>query len=164
MKAILKQYRQSPRKVRLVINSIRGKSVERALAELRFIPKRASGTIEKLIKSAVSNAEANSGKTRENLFIKEIRVDEGVTLKRIMPMSKGRAFRINKRTSHITLELAEQIPKKSQITNHKSQIKHKAQNTNKTEKHKAEKAEKKEEKNQKRLQKKLKRRLKIRKT
>lgn len=107
MKASLNQYRQSPRKVRLVINSIRGKSVERALAELKFIPKRASGTIEKLIKSAVSNAETNSGKTKENLFIKEIRVDEGVTLKRMMPMSKGRAFRINKRTSHITLELGD---------------------------------------------------------
>ena len=114
MKAILKQYRQSPRKVRLVINSIRGKSVERALAELRFIPKRASGTIEKLIKSAVSNAEANSGKTRENLFIKEIRVDEGVTLKRMMPMSKGRAFRINKRTSHVTLELGDRQDTKKQ--------------------------------------------------
>ncbi|TSD02903.1 MAG: large subunit ribosomal protein L22 [Parcubacteria group bacterium Athens0714_16] len=107
MKATLNQYRQSPRKVRLVINSIRGKSVERALAELKFIPKRASGTIEKLIKSAVSNAETNSGKAKENLFIKEIRVDEGVTLKRMMPMSKGRAFRINKRTSHITLELGD---------------------------------------------------------
>lgn len=114
MRAILKQYRQSPRKVRLVINSIRGKSVERALAELRFIPKRASGTIEKLIKSAVSNAEANSGKTRENLFIKEIRVDEGVTLKRMMPMSKGRAFRINKRTSHVTLELGDRQDTKKQ--------------------------------------------------
>lgn len=107
MKASLNQYRQSPRKVRLVIDSIRGKSVERALAELKFIPKRASGTIEKLIKSAVSNAETNSGKAKENLFIKEIRVDEGVTLKRMLPMSKGRAFRINKRTSHITLELGD---------------------------------------------------------
>jgi len=107
MKAVLKQYRQSPRKVRLVIDAIRGKNVERALAELKFIPKRTSEIVEKLIKSAVSNAETNFGKTKDNLFIKEIRVDEGVTLKRIMPMSKGRAFRINKRASHITLELGE---------------------------------------------------------
>ena len=117
MKAILKQYRQSPRKVRLVIDAIRGKSVERALAELKFISKRASKTIEKLIKSAVSNAETSFGETKDNLFIKEIRVDEGITLKRIMPMSNGRAFRINKRASHITLELGKKVPKKSQITN-----------------------------------------------
>lgn len=114
MKAVLKQYRQSPRKVRLVIDAIRGKNVERALAELKFIPKRTSEIIEKLIKSAVSNAETNFGKTKDNLFIKEIRVDEGVTLKRIMPMSKGRAFRINKRASHITLELGEKQEAKKQ--------------------------------------------------
>jgi len=117
MKAILKQYRQSPRKVRLLAGVIRGKSVEKALAELRFVPKRASGVIEKLIKSAISNAETNHGKIKGDLFIKEIRVDEGVTLKRMRPRSRGRGSRINKRTSHIILELGE----RKEIKNPKKQ-------------------------------------------
>jgi large subunit ribosomal protein L22 len=115
MKAILKQYRQSPRKVRLVADSVRGKSVERALVELKFTAKRASATVEKLIKSAVNNAKNTSGLSEKDLFIKEIRVDEGVTMKRMMPRSRGRGFRINKRTSHITLELGEKHSSKKPI-------------------------------------------------
>ncbi|MFA5838668.1 MAG: 50S ribosomal protein L22 [Candidatus Paceibacterota bacterium] len=137
MKATLKQYRQSPRKVRLVADSIRGKSVNKALAELRFVSRRASGPIEKLLKSAVSNAEKNSNKDREKLFVKEIRVDEGITMKRMMPRSRGRGFRINKRASHITLELGErqeakkQESKKTQEPKHKAQAKHKTKNEEK---------------------------------
>ena len=110
MKAYLKNYRQSPRKVRLVADSVRGKDVERALTELRYVPKRASHVMKKLIESAISNAVTNHGREKDNLFIQNIRVDEGVTLKRMIPMSRGRAFGINKRTSNITLELGEKTP------------------------------------------------------
>ena len=107
MKATLKQYRQSPRKVRLVANLVRGKSVNHALSELRYTSKRASGTIIKLIESATANAKLNSGKDKDNLFIKDIQVNSGRTLFRVLPMSKGRAFRIRKRASHISIELGE---------------------------------------------------------
>lgn len=113
MKAFLKNYRQSPRKVRLVANAVSGKSVEEALAMLDFLVKRASDPLKKLLLSAVSNAK-QIGAERENLFIKEFRVDKGVVLKRMMPRAMGRGARINKRTSHINILLAEKIstPKK----------------------------------------------------
>jgi len=108
MKATLKNYRQSPRKVRLVAGLIKGKAVNRALDELKFTPKRASDAIAKLINSAVSNAKGKGETNADNLFIKSIQVNEGRTLHRSMPMSKGRAFRIRKRSSHIDLVLEEQ--------------------------------------------------------
>jgi len=106
MKAFLNNYRQSPRKVRLVAGLIRGKSAELALVELDFLPKRASLPIQKLLLSAISNAKA-LGIEKENLFIKEIQVDKGVTLKRMMPAAMGSGHRINKRTCHVALFLGE---------------------------------------------------------
>jgi len=106
MKAFLKNYRQSPRKVRLVASLIKGKNVDRALIELDFLAKKAGTPITKLLLSAISNAK-NMGIEKENLFIKEIRVDKGIVMKRMMPAAMGTGHRINKRTSHITLLLAE---------------------------------------------------------
>ncbi|PIR38576.1 MAG: 50S ribosomal protein L22 [Candidatus Zambryskibacteria bacterium CG10_big_fil_rev_8_21_14_0_10_42_12] len=104
--AFLKQYRQSPRKVRLVADLVRGKKVEIAVAHLSHLPKRATGAIKKLLDSAVSNAK-NKGLKEENLFVKEIRVDEGVTLSRWQAGSRGRGMPIKKRTSHVRVVLAE---------------------------------------------------------
>ncbi len=103
MKASLSQHRQSPRKVRLVTDLVRGKNVERALLELRFTTKRAANTVEKVLRSAV----ANSGKDAKSLFVKEISVDEGTTMRRFMPAARGSAHRILKRTSHIKVVLGE---------------------------------------------------------
>jgi len=114
MKATLKNYRQSPRKVRLVANLVRGKSVNQALSELKYTPKRASHSITKLIESAVANATANGPKDKDSLFIKDIQINEGRTLYRILPMSRGRAFRIRKRTSHVNIELGEREGKKTE--------------------------------------------------
>lgn len=105
MKSSLKNYRQSPRKVRLVADLIRGKKVSQALTELQFLPKRASEVMIKLVSSAVANAENNFKVSANDLVIKEIEVNEGVTLKRYRPRARGVAKRINKRTSNITLAL-----------------------------------------------------------
>ncbi len=105
MKASLKNYRQSPRKVRLVADTVRGKSVTQALTELQFLPKRASKVIAKLVSSATANAENNFKVNQEDLVVKEISVDQGITLKRYRPRARGVAKRINKRTSNITLSL-----------------------------------------------------------
>jgi len=105
MKSSLKNYRQSPRKVRLVADLIRGKKVHQALLELKFLPKRAAKQIEKLVSSAATNAENNFKVSKEDLVVKEISVDQGVTLKRYRPRARGVAKRINKRTSNITLSL-----------------------------------------------------------
>lgn len=107
MKAELKNYRQSPRKVRLVGNLIRGKSVDRALLDLKFLGKRAAHAFEKLVQSAIANAEHNFKIGSEKLVIKSLSVTKGPTLKRMMPASRGRAHRINKRTSIISLELTQ---------------------------------------------------------
>lgn len=106
MKAFLKNYRQSPRKVRLIADVVRGKKVADALTALRFIDKRAAGPFAKVIQSAVANA-TSTGKDEANLFIKTVTVDKGVTAKRFMPRARGSASRINKRNSHIRVELAE---------------------------------------------------------
>ena len=102
MKAELKNYRQSPRKVRLVVNAIRGKKFEEAINILEFMPKRASLPLKKLIESAYANA----GKA-ENLVVKSITVDAGATLYRRRPRSRGMANPIRKRTSHISVVLSE---------------------------------------------------------
>ncbi len=112
MKAFLKNYRQSPRKVRLVAGLIKGKSVSEAIAELDFLAKRAGLPIKKLLLSAVANAK-QMGIEAENLFIKELRVDKGIVMKRMMPAAMGSGHRINKRTSHLNLLLAEKIVKKA---------------------------------------------------
>ena len=119
MKAFLKNYRQSPRKVRLVAGLIRKKSAKEAIAELDFLAKRAGTPMKKLLMSAVANAK-DKGALFDNLFIKELRVDKGITLKRMMPAAMGTGHRINKRTSHITLVLEEKVlPAKKSIKNKK---------------------------------------------
>lgn len=103
--AQLSNYRQSPRKVRLVANAIRGKNVPDALTQLEFMYKRASSPIAKLVRSAVANAkQMNIGE--ENLKIQELRVDGGAILYRRRSASRGRAPSIRKRTSHIKLVLS----------------------------------------------------------
>jgi len=108
MKAFLKNYRQAPRKVRLVAGLIKGKSVAQAVAELDFLAKRAGLPIKKLLLSAVANAK-QMGIEMENLFIKELRVDKGIVMKRMMPAAMGSGHKINKRTSHLSLLLAEKV-------------------------------------------------------
>jgi len=110
MKAFLKNYRQAPRKVRLVAGLIKGKSVEEAIAILDFLAKRAGFPIKKLLLSAVANA-LQAGIEKENLFVKELRVDKGIVMKRMMPAAMGTGHRINKRTSHLSLVLAEKVIK-----------------------------------------------------
>lgn len=106
MKAYLKNYRQSPRKVRLVADLIRGKKVEEAQTLLRFTPQRASGAMKKLLDSAIANAEHNFKVGQDDLFVKEIMVDEGIVLRRWRARARGRAGRIMKRTSNVSLSLA----------------------------------------------------------
>ncbi len=113
MKAFLKNYRQSPRKVRLVATLVKGKKVNEALVELDFLAKRAGFPIKKLLLSAIANA-VNMGIAKENLIIKELRVDKGIVMKRMMPAAMGTGHRINKRTSHITLLLAEKTDTKKE--------------------------------------------------
>ena len=107
VKANVKFLKISPRKVRLVASLVRGLEVEKALDQLKFMSKKAAKPTMKLIASAVANAENNFELKKDNLIIKEIRVDEGPTLKRWMPRARGRATSIRKRTSHMQLTLAE---------------------------------------------------------
>lgn len=106
-KAKAKQVRVAPRKARLVVDLIRGKAVGEAFAILRNTPKSASPIVEKVLKSAVANAEHNYEMEPDNLIVQTAFVDEGVTLKRFRPRAMGRAGRINKRTSHITIIVSE---------------------------------------------------------
>ncbi|SDI07005.1 LSU ribosomal protein L22P [Alteribacillus persepolensis] len=106
-KAVAKQIRIAPRKARLVIDLIRGKEVGEAIGILKNTQKAASPIIEKVINSAVANAEHNYEMEPEDLYISEAYVDEGITLKRFRPRAMGRATRINKRTSHITVVVKE---------------------------------------------------------
>jgi len=99
--------RITPRKARQVIDVIRGKNVNEALNLLAFIPKNASQIVEKVLKSAIANAEHNFKLNREKLYVAEARADQGPTMKRFMPRAQGRAAMIHKRTSHITLVLKE---------------------------------------------------------
>lgn len=104
MKAVLSNYRQSPRKVRLVATLIKGKSVLNAREQLKFLPKRAAGPISKLLESAVANTGRATSES-DKLTVSEVRVDAGATLKRSRPRARGSASRINKRTSHVQLFL-----------------------------------------------------------
>lgn len=107
VKAKAKFIRMSPTKIRLVANLIQKMTVEKALDQLRFINKLASGPVTKLLKSAIANAEHNFELEKNNLFIKELTVGQGPTLKRSMPRAHGRATPIRRRTSHINLILGE---------------------------------------------------------
>jgi len=102
-KAITKYIRISPRKVRQVIDLIRGKKVNEALAILKYTPKRASEVVTKVVKSAAANAENNLQLDKDELFVTGCYVDQGPTLKRFQPRAMGRADVLRKRTSHITV-------------------------------------------------------------
>ena len=105
--ATLKNDRISARKVKIVADLIRGKDAKEALAIVKFTPKASSEIIEKLLKSAIANAENNHGMKSNNLYVAEIYANQGPTMKRIRPAAKGSAVRIRKRTSHITIKLRE---------------------------------------------------------
>jgi large subunit ribosomal protein L22 len=106
-RAIAKYVRMSPMKVGVVLDLIRGKNVNEAFAILQYTPKDAAVVINKVLKSAVANAENNHDLNVENLYVAETFVGAGPTLKRFRPHAQGRAFRINKRTSHITVVVKE---------------------------------------------------------
>jgi large subunit ribosomal protein L22 len=110
--AKLKNYRQAPRKVRLVADLLRGKSIERARAQLMMLPKRASEPMLKLLNSAVANATQKEGVTAADLYISKIEVNGGIIFTRYMPRARGKASPIQKKTSHITLALSKKAPKK----------------------------------------------------
>lgn len=105
--AKLSYARMSVQKACFVLDAIRGKDVTTALAILKYNPRYASGVIEKLLKSAIANAENNNGLNQEDLYIAECYANKGPTMKRIQPRAQGRAYRIEKRTSHITIVLDE---------------------------------------------------------
>lgn len=106
-RAIAKYVRIAPRKVNLVAAEIRGKSVDEALAILKFTPKRGADVLEKVVKSALANAENNYDMDREKLYVSEAYANQGPTLKRWRPRSQGRAYKILKRSSHVGVVLKE---------------------------------------------------------
>lgn len=106
-KAHAKFIRISPRKVKIVLDLIRGKNTDMALGILRNTPKIASETLYKLLKSAIANAENNNHMDASKLYVSQCFVCPGPIIKRIMPRAQGRAYRINKRTSHITIAVME---------------------------------------------------------
>ncbi|MED1205656.1 50S ribosomal protein L22 [Heyndrickxia acidicola] len=106
-KAVANTIRIAPRKVRLVVDLIRGKQAGEAVAILKLTPKAASPVVEKVLKSAIANAEHNYDMDINNLVVTEAYVNEGPTLKRFRPRAMGRASQINKRTSHITIIVSE---------------------------------------------------------
>ena len=107
MEAKLSNYRQSPRKVRLLADLVRGKKYNQALTILTHTPKRAVPTMVKVLKSAAANAVHNHGADLNNLIVSDIRVDKGVVLKRFMPRARGSSAGIKKRTSHIYVKLTD---------------------------------------------------------
>src|ERR671910_3545048 len=106
-RAITKFIRLSPRKVRLVVDQIRGKGVEEALNILKVTPKRYALVVSKTLRSAVANAESTQSVDVDQLYVKQVTVDEAGMWKRFTPRAQGRATRIRKRLSHITIVLAE---------------------------------------------------------
>ncbi len=106
-RAYLKNARIAPRKVEIVLNLIRNQPADVAMATLKATPKSACEYLEKLLKSAMANAENNHGMDKENLYVAECFVCPGPTMKRIQPRAQGRAFQILKRTSNVTLVLKE---------------------------------------------------------
>jgi len=105
MKAILRQVRITPKKANLIAGMVRAKSTDEALQILKYTPKKAAKILHKLLFSAVSNAKNNFKQEETTLFVKEIIVNKGSTLKRSVPVSRGRAYPILKRTSNITITL-----------------------------------------------------------
>lgn len=111
-RAVLRYARLAPRKARLVVDLIRGKQVGEALSALRFIPRGASGVVEKVLKSAIANAQQKEVGDPDDLWIRRAFVDGGPVMKRFQPAPQGRAHPIRKRTSHITVELEARAAKK----------------------------------------------------
>ena len=107
VKAVAMTVRIAPRKVRLVLDLVRGKDVNEALAILKFTPNHAAAEVSKVVKSAAANATNNHQLDGEKLYIKACYADEGITMKRFMPRAKGSASQILKRTSHITVVVEE---------------------------------------------------------
>lgn len=115
-RAVQRHLRRSPRKVRLVADAVRGDGVTTAINKLKFIKKGSSGDVSKVIKSAAANLRDKFQEERfndEDLYIKTIFVDEGITLKRMQPRARGRAGRINKRSCHITVVVAKRETEKN---------------------------------------------------
>ena len=106
-KPVAKNIRIAPRKVRVVIDLIRGKNVGEAFAILKYTPKVGTEVVEKVLKSAVANAENNLDLNVDNLYVSAVYVDQGPTMKRIHPRSRGQAFKILKRSSHVTVVVQE---------------------------------------------------------
>lgn len=106
-RAIAKNVRIAPRKVNVVVNLIKGKSIDEAYAILKYTPKNASPVLEKLLKSAEANAVNNNSLSRDALYVADCYANQGPVLKRIIPKARGSAARIHKRTSHVTLVLKE---------------------------------------------------------
>lgn len=121
MKAQLKNYRQAPRKVRLVANLIKGKQVSKAELELKHLAKRAALPMEKLLASAVANA-VQTGADKDTLVVKNVTVDKGLVMKRHMPRAFGRASSIHKHASHVTITLAEKEKKAKKTTTKKAKV------------------------------------------
>lgn len=111
MKAYLKNYRQSPRKVRIIGNLVKGKTVANAMSELNFLVKRGSEPLKKLIASAVANAKANDGIEAENLIVKSVTVDKGLVMKRVERKARGASNVIHKKASNVwvILETKKQV-------------------------------------------------------
>ena len=107
IKAVARYVRISPQKVRKLIGAIKGKPVEVGLGKLKFMPQKAAGIFEKIIRSAVANADQNPNIDVDSLVIRNIIADQGPTLKRFRARARGRSTRILKRTTHITVILAE---------------------------------------------------------
>jgi large subunit ribosomal protein L22 len=121
MKAYLKNYRQSPRKVRVVANLIKGKDATRALLILDTTPKRATRQLSNLLKSAIANAKHKDGIAIGDLFVQEIRVDKGLTMRRYMPKAQGRATRFDKHASNVILTLGSTAPVAKKETTEKTE-------------------------------------------
>lgn len=117
-RAINRYIGSSPRKMRLVVDLIRGKSVEEALSILHFSPKHASKVAERVLRSAVSNLQNKDEAGRvetHSLVVKEVRVDQGPTLRRLLPAPMGRAYRIRKRSNHLTIVVAQREADKGKV-------------------------------------------------
>lgn len=112
VKTQLRHLRMAPRKVRLVVNAVRGLSAEAAVTQLRFMKRLAAIPVRKLIESGIANAEQNNKVKREKLWIKSITVGDGLTLKRWKPRAMGRAVPIRKRASHVIVVLSDKAPTK----------------------------------------------------
>jgi large subunit ribosomal protein L22 len=106
MKASITNYRQAPRKIRLIGDLIKGKEATRALAELELLVKRGAKPMHTLLASAIANARHSANMSESELFVKSVRVDKGLVMKRMMPRARGRGFPIHKHTSNVMIELA----------------------------------------------------------